>query len=166
MQVYLCPHIQPMKKTRDSTCLLCICFFPVQFTFLECPGVGLFGFLLFGILCASSPWIRFLLQVWEVYSHNCIKYTFNLLFSFFFFWDSYNLNVGTLHVILENFYTSLINCSDWMISITPSSRFLVPSSVSPSLLLIPSSVFHFRYCILGFPTRYSGKRICLPEQET
>ena len=40
-------------------------------------GVGVFGFILFGICCASCTWICFLLQVWEVFSHNFIKYIFH-----------------------------------------------------------------------------------------
>ena len=40
-------------------------------------------------------------------------------------------------------------CSDWEISTILSSKLLMHSSVSPNLLLIPSSVFfHFDYRIL------------------
>ena len=40
--------------------------------------------------------ICFLLQVWEVFSHNFIKYSFNPLFSLFF-WNPCNVNVDMLN---------------------------------------------------------------------
>ena len=57
--------------------------------------VGLFGFTLFDPICVYCTLICFLLQVWKVYSYDFIKY---IVFSFFF-WDSYNADVGTFDFI-------------------------------------------------------------------
>ena len=59
--------------TREALAILIMVFL----------GEDLFGFILFGILCASRTWICFLLHVWEVSSNNFIKYIFYPLFSLF-----------------------------------------------------------------------------------
>ena len=64
-------------------------------------GVGLFGFILFGILCAFCPWIAVcsfrLGQLATAISPN----SFWTAFSLFSTWDIYNTNVRRLDVVLE-----------------------------------------------------------------
>ena len=64
-------------------------------------GVGLFGFILFGILCAFCPWIAVssfrLGQLATVISPS----GFRTAFSLFSTWDIYNANVCRLDVVLE-----------------------------------------------------------------
>ena len=97
-------------------------------------------------LCFPYLDIYFLLQVQKVFSHNFIKYIFDPFLSLFF-WDPCNANVSMLDVLPEIPQTVLILkicfsfcCSDWVIFIILSSRLLM-CSLSPSVLLIPSSAF-------------------------
>ena len=66
--------------------------------------------------------ICFLLQVWELHSHNFIVYILDCFFSLFF-WDSYEMNVGILSVVSKVPETILMFlvpfsfcCSDWVTS--------------------------------------------------
>ena len=52
-------------------------------------------------LCFPYLDICFLLQVWDAFSHNLLKYIFNPLLSLFSFWDLYNVNIGMFKIILE-----------------------------------------------------------------
>lgn len=87
----------------------------------------------------------FLLQAWDVFSHNFIKYIFGHFYSLFSFWDPYNRNADILDATpkslkLFSVLWFFLWCSDWLICIILFCRSL-KSSVSPSLLFIPYSVF-------------------------
>ena len=65
----------------------------------------------------------------------------------FFFWDSYNSNVGAFHIVLEVseivliFFNSFFFLSDSFISTILSSISLILSSASVILLFVASRVF-------------------------
>ena len=66
----------------------------------NCLGVFLFGFILYGTLCAS--WIDyFLSHVREVLDYNLFKYFLRPFLFLFFFWAPYNSNVGAFNVVPE-----------------------------------------------------------------
>ena len=119
-----------------------------------CLGVDLFGFIfLWDSLCFLYLYIYIILQVWDIFIHNFIKYIFNFLLSphfgtpikhIFLCWILYYrpLNLSSFLICFS------LGCSDWVIFIILSSRSPIHSSVSPSLLLISFSVFHFSYDII------------------
>ena len=100
-------------------------------------------------MCFLKLDVCFFSQVREFFSYYVFKYVLCLLLSLFSFWDPYNVNASTLDVskvskiVLISFH-SFFFCFASLISTTLSSSSLIHSSVSFSLLLIPSSVF----CIL------------------
>ena len=63
-----------------------------------CLGVFLLGFFLYGTLCASWTWLTISFQVCN---YNLLKYFLRSFLFLFFFWDPYNLNVGTFNVVQE-----------------------------------------------------------------
>ena len=81
-----------------NICSLCLIFVNL---INMCLGVFHLGFILFGTLCfldlgdCSLPHFR------EVFNYYLLK-DFLMVFLFvLFFWDSYNSNVGALHIVLE-----------------------------------------------------------------
>ena len=76
---------------------------------------------------------------------------------FLSFWDPYNMNVNTLHVVLEIQLCSFgelifkFCCFNWVISTTLSFRPLIHSSASSNLLLTPSSVFFISVIVFFSP---------------
>ena len=80
----------------------------------------------------------------EVFNYYLLKY-FLMVFLFFFFWDSYGLNVGAFNIVPEVSEVVLISfnsffLSDSFISTILSSTALILSSASVILLLVPSRV--------------------------
>ena len=63
--------------------------------------VSVWVHLVWDPLCFLYLDIRFLLQVWEIFSHNFTKYVLDPLLSLLYFWGPYNVNVGMLHFISE-----------------------------------------------------------------
>ena len=121
---------------------------------VETLGFSVWVHLVWDPLCFLYLDICFLLQDWDIFSHNFIKYILDPILSLSSFWDLYNVpyivNVGILDVIPEIFELFLLSfsffpsfllsfflfsfCSSvWVISIILSSRLLV-HSVSLSLL--------------------------------
>ena len=99
----------------------------------------------------------FFSHISEVFDHNLFKYFLRSFLFLFFFWDSYNLNVGAFNVVSEVSVTVLIFfilfslfCSVTVISTILSSSSLILSSASVILLLIPSSVFLISVIALFF----------------
>ena len=112
-----------------------------------CLGVGLFGFILFGTLCASCTRIAisFFRKFWEVFSYYFIKYIFNPLF-FLFPLESllcidWHALYFSIDLILLSFFFHLLSvcCPDWVISIILSSRSLILSSALFILFFIAFS---------------------------
>jgi len=148
---------------------LYICWFSlVAFNFLSlslifvsliavCLGVSFLGFILPGTLCFLDLVDYLLSHVREVFGCYFLKYFLRSFLSFF--WDPYNVNLGTfnvglrslsgcLHFFFFSFFFSIF-CSAAVISTILSSKSLIHSSVSVILLLIPSSVLFISVCSLG-----------------
>ena len=70
-----------------------------------CFGVGLFTSILFGTLCFLDLHVYFLHQIREVLFHFFFKQISNFLLFLFSFWQPYDVNVGTLEVVLDVAYT-------------------------------------------------------------
>ena len=112
------------------------------------------GFILFGTLCASWIWVCFLHQVREVFSHYFFKYVFYLFFPPSLSFPSgipimlmlVCLMLSPKSLRLSSFLgiTFSFCCSNWVISTTLYSRFLVCPSTSSNLLLIPLVYFSFQ----------------------
>ena len=66
-----------------------------------CLGLFLLGFILYGTLCLLDLFDYFLFYAGEIFKYNLFK-NFLILFLFlFFFWNSYNLDVGVFDIVLE-----------------------------------------------------------------
>ena len=112
---------------------------------LGCFSLGLSYMGLFVLL--GLDWL-FPFPCWGIFNYNLFKkFLINFLF-LFFFWDTYNLNVGVfilsqmslrLSSVLLILFT--LFCSSEIICTILSSSSLIRSSVSDILLLIPSRVF-------------------------
>ena len=104
--------------------------------------------------CCSSLWAHFG-NFCSLYLDICFLFRFGKFsgitssnsfwfpFLSFSFWNSCNVNVGMLKVILENpyivfFFYFYLQCSYWTISIILHSRSLIHSPVSLSLICIYS----------------------------
>ena len=98
--------------------------------------------VLFGLGLFFS-WVR------KNFGYNAFKYVLNPFLSHFSFWDPYNVNIIvhdvvpgiSLTIFIPFHYFIFLFCSATMIFTILSSRLRIYSSVSFSLLLIPSSVF-------------------------
>ena len=84
----------------------------------------------------------------EVFNYYLLKYFLMVFLFVFFFWDSYDSNVGTCNIILEVSEIVLISFNSFFffplysfISTILSSNSLILSSASVILLFVPSRVF-------------------------
>ena len=119
-----------------------------------CLGVFLLGFILYGTFCASWTWL-FPFPCWGNFQLQSLQKFSHTLF-LFFFWDSYNLNVGTFYIVPEVsetissvvFILFTLFCSSEVISTILSSRSRIHSSGSGILQLIPSRVFLISVIVL------------------
>ena len=93
----------------------------------------------------------------EVFNYYLLKYFLMAFLFVFFFWDSYDSNVGAFNIVPEVsevvlisiFFSFLLSAS--FISIILSSTSLILSSASVILLLVPSRVFFYLiYCIIHY----------------
>ncbi|KAF6099764.1 hypothetical protein HJG60_011502 [Phyllostomus discolor] len=113
---------------------------------LMCLGVGPFGFLLIGTLCASSTCVTFSLIKLRKFSIIIFETDFCLfsfsppgipiiwiLLCFMLSYSSFNSSLF--------FYEVFFFCSVWEFFSTLSSSFLIQTSPSSNLLLIPCTVF-------------------------
>lgn len=64
-------------------------------------GVDLFGFILFGTVCASCTWISGSFSGLENFQAYFLKYFFDPFLSLFSFCDTCNVNVHILKIIAE-----------------------------------------------------------------
>ena len=99
-------------------------------------------------LCPLDLDICLLPQIKEVFCYYFLKQIFCSFFAFFFFWDSYNSNVIMFDGALSSLILFLcciiflfLLCSASLFSIFLSSRSLIHSSFSSSLLFFVSSLF-------------------------
>ena len=115
---------------------------------LICLAAGLFEFILVETLCFLYLDICFLLQVWEVFSHNFIKYIFYAFLSLSLPSGALVIQILRCLILLQRSLklSSFLKicfsfpCSDRGISIILSSTSLM--HVSPNLLL-SSTAFSF-----------------------
>ena len=82
----------------------------------------------------------------EVLNYYLLKYFLMAFLFVFFFWDSYDLNVGAFHIVPEVPEVVLISFDSFFFSVSfistvLSSTSLSLSSASVILLLVPSRVF-------------------------
>lgn len=75
-------------------------FFSVAILIVFCLGVGLFGFILFEIFCASCAWTFLSFFRFRKFSAMISSNTF-LCLSLFSLWVLYNVSVHILDVVLE-----------------------------------------------------------------
>ena len=66
-----------------------------------CLGVFRLGFILFGTLGFLDLGDYFLPYYREVFNYYLLKYFLMVFLFVFFFWDSYDSNVGALNTVLE-----------------------------------------------------------------
>ena len=74
---------------------LCICF---DTLINMCLAMFLLGFIMYGNLCASCIWLSISFPLLGKFSTIISSKIFSVP-SFLFFWDPYNLNVGTYNVV-------------------------------------------------------------------
>ena len=124
---------------------------------MMCLGVGLFGFILIGTLCASCSWPGFPpLRVSKVFCHYFFKQVFYPLLLFFLFWDCYDSNLLRFTLSWSSLKLSSYFLSLFFVQLvyviflsTLSFSLVIQSSASCRLIVIPSGVFfYYRYCIL------------------
>ena len=122
-----------------------------------CLGVFRLGFILFGTLGFLDLGDYFLPHFREVFNYYLLKYFFMVFLFVFFFWDSYDSNVGAFNTVLDVsdivliYFNSFFSHSDSFISTILSSTSLVLSSASIILLLVaPRVFFYLIYCIIHY----------------
>ena len=81
-----------------NICSLCLTFVNLINMYL---GVFHLGFILFGTLGFLDLGNYFLPHFREVFNYYLLKDFLMIFLSVFFFWDSYNSNVGAFHIVLE-----------------------------------------------------------------
>ena len=106
----------------------------------------------------------------EVFNYYLLKYfLLAFLFVYFFFCDSYDLNVGAFDIVPEvsevflisfNFFSFFLSAS--LISTILSSTSLILSSGSIILLLIPSRVFLISFTAAAARSLQSCLTLCNP----
>jgi len=88
----------------------------------------------------------FLPHLREVFNYYLLKYFLMVFLFVFFFWDSYDSNVGAFYIVPEVSEIVLISFNSFFLSVSfiptiLSSTSLILSSASVILLLVPSRVF-------------------------
>ena len=81
-----------------NICSLCLIFVNL---INMCLGVFRLGFILFGTLCFLDLGGYFLPHFREVFNYYLLKDFLMIFLSVFFFWDSYDLNVGEFNIVPE-----------------------------------------------------------------
>ena len=124
--------------------LIWLCFSLAAFRILSfsfghlimiCHSVSLFGFILFGTLCAYYTWVSISSLRFGSFSNN-FSHISNIFLTLFSFCDIYHINVGRHDIIpkiLKPFsFFFLFHYFDWVIFIILSSWPLINSYVSPA----------------------------------
>src|SRR5574337_976672 len=81
-----------------NICSLCLIFVNL---INMCLGVFFLGFILFGTLGFLDLGDYFLLHFRDVFNYYLLRYFLMVFLFVFFFWDSYDLNVGAFNIVLE-----------------------------------------------------------------
>ena len=81
-----------------NICSLCLIFVSL---INMCLGVFRLGFILFGTLGFLELGGYFRPHFREVFDYHLLKYFLMAFLFVFFFWDSYDLNVGAFHIVPE-----------------------------------------------------------------
>ena len=122
-------------------------------------GVSSWVYPIWNSLCFLDLGDYFLPHFREVFNYYLLKYVLMVFLFVFFFWDSYDSNVGTFNTVLEVSEIVLISfnsfffcfLSDSFISTILSSVLLILSSASVILLFVASRVFFYViYCITHY----------------
>ena len=119
-----------------------------------CLGVFHLGFILFGTLSFLNLGGYFLPHFRDVFNYY-LKYFLMPFLFVFFFWDSYDLNVGTFNIVSEGSEAVLISFNSFFFFLLcfiyfhhsffpPQLSCLLPHSTVDSL----QSVFDLCYCII------------------
>ena len=100
--------------------ICCVCLIFINLIHM-CLGVFHLGFLLFGTLWVSWTWVNISFPILGKFSTIISSSIFSSSMAFlfvFFFWDSYDLNVGAFNIVPEvskvvltsfNFFSSLLH---------------------------------------------------------
>ena len=128
-----------------NICSLCLIFVNL---INMCLGLFHLGFILFGTLAFLDLVDYFLPHFRQVFNYYLLKYCLRAFLFVFFFWDSYDSNVGAFDIVqrslrLSSFLLILFSffLSASFISTILSSTSLILSSASVILLLVPSRFF-------------------------
>ena len=118
-----------------NICFLCLIFVNL---INMCLGVFHLGFILFGTLWVSWPWVIISFPILGKFSTiiSSSYFLMSLLFVFFF-WDSYDSNVGAFNVVLEISEVVLISFNFFLFFLSVSFISTFPSCTSLILLLPP-----------------------------
>ena len=102
-----------------------------------CLGVFHLGFILFGTLCFLDLGDYFLHHFREVFNYYLLKYFLMAFLFVFFFWDSYDSNVGAFDVVPE---------ASEVVLISFNSFFFFPLC----FIYFHHTIFHLTYPIFCF----------------
>ena len=135
-----------------NICSLCLIFVNL---INMCLGVFCLGFILFGDSVGFLDLGDYFLPHFREVFNYCLLKNFLMVFLFvFFFWDSYDLNVGAFSIVLEVSEIVLISFNsffffpDSFISAILSSNSLILSSAYVILLFVASRVFLISFIAL------------------
>ena len=100
----------------------------------------------------------FLPHLRDVFNYYLLKYFLMIFLCVFFFWDSYDSNIGVFNIVPEASEVILISFNSFFLFLSVSftstilsSTSLILSSASVILLLLPSRVFFYLiYCIIHY----------------
>ena len=136
-----------------NICSLCLIFVNL---INMCLGVFHLVFILFGALCFLDLCNYFLPHFREVFSYYLLEYFLMAFLFVFFFWESYDSNVGAFdivpevpEVVLISFYSFLLSASFISTILSPTSLIL-PSASFYSTVGSLQSVLDLIYCIIHF----------------
>ena len=126
-----------------NICSLCLIFVLINM----CLGMFCLGFILLGTFWASWTWVIISFPILGKFSIIILSSIFSWPFFLFvfFFWDTYDSNVGALNIVPEVSEVVLISFISFFhsasfISTILSFTSLILSSASVILLLVPSRV--------------------------
>ena len=139
-----------------NICSLCLIFINL---FNMCLGVFCLGFIMFGTLWFSWAWVTIskLPHFREVFNYYLLKYCLMAFLFVFFFWYSYDSNVGVFNIVPEVSEVVLISFNFFLFSslLHLFPPFYLPSHLSyllPQLFYcwFPPECFDLSDCIIHY----------------